>query len=112
MSFGVEDLQGVTLITVHHKRATAEMAREFKDFLFDLIERKDCHKMVIDLEEVQFMDSFFLGAIVSGLKKIKSAGGDLRLASLQKSLMPVFELMHLNEVFQIYDSRLEAVTSF
>ncbi|MCE1190042.1 MAG: STAS domain-containing protein [Ignavibacteria bacterium] len=104
MSFDIEEINGITIIVIHQKRATAEIARDFKDFLFDLIERKQCRKMLLNLQEVQFMDSFFLGAIVSGLKKMKNLDGDIRIARLQKSLVPVFELMHLDEVFVFYDS--------
>ncbi|MBI2417541.1 MAG: STAS domain-containing protein [Ignavibacteriales bacterium] len=68
--------------------------------------------MIINLAEVSFMDSFFLGAIVSGLKKVKSHGGEMKLVHLQPPLHPVFELMHLNKVFNICESMDEAVTSF
>lgn len=109
MSFTIEERENFVIISIHQARATAELARDFKDFLFDLIDRKECRLMIINLSEVTFMDSFFLGAIVSGLKKIKSQGGEMRLVNLQPSLSPVFELMHLNEVFSIYPTLEQAL---
>ena len=110
--YSVVEQNLITLISLTPRRATAEIAREFKDYLFDLIENKNIRQVVIDLETVQFMDSFFLGAIVSSLKKCRNMGGDIRLANMQKSLRPVFELMHLDEVFSIFKSRQEALESY
>ncbi len=110
--FEVSEINGITLIQIPQKRATAEIAREFKDFLFSLIDKNNSGKIIIDLNEVQFMDSFFLGAVVSGLKKIRSQNGDLRLLNVQDPLIPVLELMHLDEVFKIFTSRQDALNSF
>ena len=112
MIFSVERSNEVTLITLHPKRATAEIAREFKDALFDLIENQKAKDIIIDLAEVQFMDSFFLGAIVSGLKKCRNSEGDIRLINMQNSLRPLFELMNLDDVFRIFQSRQEAQLSY
>lgn len=111
-SYNIEVVNGVTVITILQRRATAEIAREFKDFLFDLIDAQGITKMVIDLKDVQFMDSFFLGAIVTGLKKIRNLDGDIKLAAMMSSLRPVFELMHLDEVFTICEDVPSAVRHF
>jgi anti-sigma B factor antagonist len=112
MIFSSEQSNEVTIIVLHPKRATAEIAREFKDSLFDMIDNKNANLFVIDLAGVEFMDSFFLGAIVSGLKKCRNRKGDIRLVGMQQSLRPLFELMNLDEVFKIYVSRQEALGSF
>jgi anti-anti-sigma factor len=112
MPFHIETVNDVTVVTIPQKRATAEIAREFKDFLFDLIENQGSVKMVMNLRDVQFMDSFFLGAVVSGLKRMRSQGGDIKLVSLQHSLRPVFDLMHLDQVFSLYDNLPDAINSF
>ena len=112
MIFHVEQIDSVTCIKLIPRRATAEIAREFKDFLFDLIENCEIPKIVIDVEKVEFMDSFFLGAVVSGLKKSRLSNGDIKLADMQNSLLPIFKLMHLDEVFQIFPSKNDAINSF
>ena len=40
MSYSTEELHGITVVTVNLKRATEEHAKDFKAFLFDLVENK------------------------------------------------------------------------
>lgn len=112
MIYSVEEALSCTIIKLHPNRATAEIAREFKDFLFSTIEESNKLHIILEIGKVEFMDSFFLGAIVSGLKKIRNVGGDIRLADMQASLLPIFRLMHLDEVFQIFPDLEQAKNSF
>ena len=63
---------------------------------------------VVDLSEVSFVDSTALGVLVSGVKRLRSAGGDLRLVVTQPRIAKVFEITGLNDVFRIYPSAEEA----
>lgn len=100
------------VVVVNQKRATAEFAREFREYLFELAEQRKHLHFVIDLQEVQFMDSFFLGAIVSGLKKIRSMSGDLVLSTTNKSVISVLDVMNLQNVMNVYSSTAEALTHY
>jgi anti-sigma B factor antagonist len=64
---------------------------------------------VVDLSEVSFVDSTALGVLVSGVKRLRSAGGDLRLVVTQPRISKVFEITGLTDVFHIYSSAGEAV---
>ncbi len=112
MVFEIEQIDSITYIKLNPRRATSEIAREFKDSLFGIIENREIPEIIIDVEKVEFMDSFFLGAVVSGLKKSRLTKGDIKLANMQGSLLPIFKLMHLDEVFQILPSKAEAINSF
>lgn len=112
MIYEVEEKDSVTIIHILPKRATAEIAREFKDFLFDLLDNKAVTKIIMDLQYVEFMDSFFLGAIVSGLKKSRLLNGDIYITGIQGSLLPIFKLMHLDEIFKFFTNVDEAVVGY
>ncbi len=45
-----------------------------------------------------------LGALVSGLKVARQAGGDLRIAAPTEQVVTVLELTNLNRVLSTYDS--------
>jgi anti-sigma B factor antagonist len=64
---------------------------------------------VVDLTEVTFLDSTALGVLVSGLKRMRSSGGDLRLVVNRPNLVKVFEITGLLELFPLFPSRAEAV---
>lgn len=67
---------------------------------------------VIDLQQVDFMDSAGLGTLIAVLKRITEAGGDMKIASLQKKPRMVFEITRAYKVFEIYDSVEEALRMF
>jgi anti-sigma B factor antagonist len=61
-------------------------------------------RIVIDLSGTTFIDSSGLGALVSGLKAARQAGGDLRIAAPSKQVETVLELTNLNRVLRSYPS--------
>lgn len=59
-------------------------------------------RIVVNLEEVQFLDSTGLSTLVDGMKRSRSQDGDLHLCGLQQPVRMIFELTRLDKVFQIY----------
>jgi anti-sigma B factor antagonist len=64
---------------------------------------------IVDLTEVTFLDSTALGVLVSGLKKMRAGGGDLRLVVTRPNLVKVFEITGLLDLFPLFLTRSEAV---
>jgi anti-anti-sigma factor len=67
--------------------------------------RKPSAVVILDLHEVDFVDSTGLGAIVNGLKRLRARGGDLALRALSPQAMKVLELTGLTKVFEIREPR-------
>lgn len=65
-------------------------------------------KIVVDLSATEFIDSSGLGALISGLKIARQAGGDLRIAAPTRQVCTVLELTNLNRVLRSYDSADDA----
>ena len=82
------------------------MKQEFKAAL------QHVSDIVVDLEEVDFMDSAALATLVQGLKHCRQAGGDLRICNLQGPVLTIFELTRLDRAFTLFDSQTAAVNSF
>lgn len=90
------------------KRIDASSATLFKGLVIDIINRGN-FLIVLDLSEVDFIDSSGLGAIVSIFKTIGNRG-DLALCNAQGAVMSLFKLTRMNKVFQIFTSEDEAVS--
>ena len=58
-------------------------------------------RVVVDLSKMSFIDSTGIGALVGGLKRFRSVGGDLELDSPSRSAFRVLELTGLTRVFHI-----------
>lgn len=112
MNYETTEVNGVTFLIIYTKRATADIAKDFKDYLFNLIEKDEKKKIIIDLSRVEFVDSSFLGAIVSGLKKVTGIKGDIKVLGLQPPVRAMFELTRLYKVFEIFETSDDAVLSF
>lgn len=54
--------------------------------------------VVVDLSEVDFIDSSGLGGLVSGLKRAREAGGDLRIVGPNDQARLVLQLTNLDKV--------------
>ncbi len=66
--------------------------------------------IVVDMTEVEFMDSSGLATLVGVLKWCRLNGSELRLAGLATGVRNVFDICRLESIFQIYDSRAEALS--
>ncbi|KAA3637294.1 MAG: anti-sigma factor antagonist [Calditrichaeota bacterium] len=67
--------------------------------------------IVVDLADVDWMNSVGLGMLISALTTVKNAGGRLVLANITK-IESILTITRLISVFEHYDSREEAVKSF
>ncbi len=62
------------------------------------------YHLVIDMEQVEFLDSTGLGVLVGGLKKVRAHDGSLQLVCNQERLLKIFRITGLAKVFVIHDS--------
>ncbi|HIC92873.1 MAG TPA: anti-sigma factor antagonist [Anaerolineae bacterium] len=79
---------------------------------FDELLAEGEHNFVIDLTGVDFIDSSGLAAFVRLFKRVRIGEGDVKLCGLRPEILKIFELTRLNRVFDIFDTRAEAVESY
>lgn len=65
--------------------------------------------VVLQLEQVEFVDSSGLGALVRLVSTARAKGGDIKLCGVQPNLRRTLEMTHLLSMFEIYDSEAEAI---
>ncbi len=68
--------------------------------------------VVVDMEEVNWMNSSGLGMLISALTSLRSSGGDMRLANLSDRIRRPMQITKLDKVFQDFDSVAKAVKSY
>jgi anti-sigma B factor antagonist len=68
-------------------------------------------RLVIDVENVEFLDSTGVGVLVGALKKVRSAGGTLDIVCTQPRLLKIFDITGLDKVFGLHTSVAEAVST-
>ena len=65
--------------------------------------------VVIDITGVDFIDSTGLGVLMGGAKRVRGAGGDIRLVMAGARLADLIELTRLDRVLDVYESVSAAI---
>ncbi|NJK59938.1 MAG: STAS domain-containing protein [Oscillatoriales cyanobacterium SM2_1_8] len=61
--------------------------------------------LIVDLADVNFMDSSGLGALVAALKAVRASGSELVVCSLSEQVQMLFDLTSMSKIFKVYRSR-------
>ena len=101
-----QDFDDCALITVNEARIDAAVAIQFKDSLRQLAGETPV-RIVLDMAQVQFLDSSGLGAVVAAMKQLGTSR-KLELAGLTPTVNKVFHLTRMNTVFTIHANASDA----
>jgi anti-anti-sigma factor len=82
-------------------------AKDLRTQILELLETKKPKSILVDLQDVTFMDSAGLGALVSILKTVRFSGAEFCLCSLSEQVKIIFDLTKMEKVFKIFESRRE-----
>jgi len=74
-----------------------------------LVHQVPAPRLVLDFANVEHMSSAALGMLITVHKKIRQRGGRLALCQVRPEIYEVFSITKLNEVFQIYANRTQAM---
>jgi anti-sigma B factor antagonist len=91
---------------------SAANAPQFLDQLTSAVATEENEILLVDMKEVEFLDSAGLMVLVKTLKMAQNLGRRLIICSLAPSVRMVFELTQLDRVFEIFDSRHDFQTVF
>ncbi|AQT69311.1 Anti-anti-sigma-B factor [Anaerohalosphaera lusitana] len=83
-----------------------------EDSILPLVEDGTGVELVISFENVKFLSSAVLGLLIRLSKKVYENQGKMHLCCIDQKIYEIFKITRLDKVFEIYDSRDEAVSSF
>lgn len=110
MELACDEIGGVAVVVLPVEELDASITGELKRDIAPLLEAHT--KMVLDLGLLRFLDSSGLGAFLSCLRRLNAKGGDLKLCAMSKQVRTVFELVRLHKIFDIFETREEALRAF
>ncbi len=105
-----KDPRGVTVVEVDGQLIVGNR-HELKDLVQSALERGE-RRLLVDFSRTGYIDSSGLGALVSISKRIREAGGELRLSGLNDDLRSLFELTKLDTLFAIAETPEQALSNF
>ncbi len=84
---------------------TSNNVSDFQKELNSFIKNNSCKKFLVDMEQVEFIDSTGLIAMVSACRLAQSFNKKLGVCSLSPSVRIIFELTQLDQALEIYNDR-------
>ena len=105
------ELEGVVVLEPKGKIMGGPDASLLHDKLYEFIEQ-DKKRVVIDLSQVDWMNSTGLGILISGYTTLRNTEGELKLANVTEKIQSLLTITKLVTVFEAYDSVEAAVESF
>src|SRR5437879_3850197 len=97
----------VLVVTPQGDYLDASNIREFKREVGPLVESHN--KLIMDLGRVQLVDSSGCRALIGFLRQLKGKEGDMKLCAITKPVRSLFELVRMQRIFDIFNTRDEAL---
>jgi anti-sigma B factor antagonist len=109
----IEERGDVTIVRFREPRVTDPVEiEELGRQLYQVLEYKNCSKMVIDFTPVEFLSSATIGKLISLNRKAKGCNAAVRLCGLQTGVREIFHLCNLDRVFDVREDERAAMASF
>ena len=111
MKFNTRQVDGVTVLDLSGRITLGEGSVTVRDAVQDAL-AKGSRKILLNLGNVDYIDSSGLGELVSAYTSVKNAGGELKLLQLTKKVHDLLQITKLYTVFDVKDDEASAVGSF
>ena len=104
-------VEGVTIVDLRGRIDFGDGSKRLRETLGDLVTR-GAKNVLLNMKEVDFVDSSGIGEMVRGHVQLANIGGQLKLVNLSKHVHMLLQVTSLNKVFEIFDDELNGIRSF
>ena len=102
---------GITVIDVSGRITLGEGSTMLREMLRDLL-GKGQKRIILNLGDVNYIDSSGIGELVSGYTTVRHQGGELKLLNLTKKVHDLLQITKLYTVFEVHNDEETAIRSF
>lgn len=111
MKIETRNVGDVTILDCSGKITLGEGTMAVRNTVRDVL-KNGGRKIVLNLADVNYIDSSGIGELVSTYTSVTNQGGQLKLMNLTKKIQELLAITKLLTVFQVYDTEQGAVASF
>ena len=104
-------LDGVTIVDVSGRITLGEGSSTLRETVRDLVS-KGQKNILLNLGDVNYIDSSGIGELVSSYTSVSNQGGKLKLLNLQKKVHDLLQITKLYTVFEVHTDEPAAVRSY
>ncbi len=111
LKFKTRQVDGVTILDLSGRITLGEGSVTLRDAVKDAVTKGNT-RILLNLADVDYIDSSGIGELVSAYTSMKNAGGELKLLHLTKKVHDLLQITKLYTVFDVRDDETTAVSSF
>ena len=111
MKVGSRQVDGVTIVDCSGRITLGEGSVILRDTVRELL-GKGNKKIVLNLQDVNYIDSSGIGELVSAFTAVRKEGGELKLLNLTKKVHDLLQITKLYTVFDVKDDEAAAISAF
>ena len=109
----VQTIKDVTLVTFTDSSVIdAQFIESIRRELFDLVDKQNRSRLILDLSKVQYLSSSALGVLIPLHEKIKKLKGRLVLCGVNSDIRKVFKITKLEKLFAFKSTEGDALSEF
>jgi anti-sigma B factor antagonist len=101
----------ITIVDLRGSIDLGEASLTLRRTIRDLVERART-KIILNLSQVNSMDSAGVGELAGAYVPVKSKGGDLKFVNPTKKVYDMLKITQLDKVFEVYIDEQTAIRSF
>jgi len=101
----------VTVVDMSGKISLGDGSALLRKLIRELLE-EDRTLILLNLADVNYIDSSGIGELVSAFTTVKGRGGEMKLLSLTKKVHDLLQITRLFTVFEVFSEESQAVQSF
>jgi anti-sigma B factor antagonist len=105
------EVGNVTIVDLSGRITLGEGSSTLRQMVRDLL-AKNQRKILLNLGDINYIDSSGIGELVSGFTTVRNQGGELKLLQLTKKVHDLLQITKLYTVFEVHDSEQAALDSF
>ena len=103
--------EGIVILDLHGRLVVGEATSALREKIRELSETGR-HNLIVNLQDVDYIDSTGLGGLVISYTTLKKAGGALKVTNLSRRNIELLVLTKLSTVFEVFNDEQDAVNSF
>ena len=105
------EVEGVSILNLAGRITLGEECNVLRERVKHLL-ASNKKKILLDLGDVNFIDSTGVGTLVASFTSTQAQGGALKLVNLTKKFQETLQVTRLLTVFESYDDETKALSSF
>ena len=107
----IREVQRITIVDLSGRISLGEGSALLRRTVRDLLDHGQT-KILLNLGDVNYIDSSGIGELVSGFTAVRSREGELKLLNLTKKVHDLLQITKLFTVFEVYSDEGTAGGSF